>query len=890
MSLWVRLATSLHQRLARWFPHEFQMRHGDDLEQAGEDAAEYVWQRFGLMGLLRMLADATVRLAAEYAAETARDAEHALRRLRRAPGFAAVGVLSLAFAVGMCIVFFQQVSTMAGPAPGIGEPETLVGIQGTVSYPDFEQFRKQPDIVHEAAAYIGPTPLTVRVGGPNAERERMFGHLVTPSYFSTLEATPALGRFFDSETEKPGAAMTVVVSHRFWETHLGSDAGALGATIEVNGQEAEVVGVAGAGFRGVNPITPAEIFVPVTVGEAGAPELRDGVMEDPGERRFRAVFRLEEGVKLEQAEPAFQVTHRLLEEARPEEEQRGENKLTLVEAGLRNPISREQRRTVYGVLFFLYGMILAMACANLAVLLLARSGERRKEVAIRLSVGAGRFRIVRELLMESVALALAGGLGGLAMAYALLRATGSFQMQSNVPFELEMHLGWPALAAALGLSLTAGLGFGLAPAIAAVRGDLPTALKDGGQEKLRGFSRFGLRNQFMVFQLSGSLTLLLMTGFIVWGYQQAFNLDPGFETDGIHLVTLDPARDGYDLEQSRDLMERLPERLRALPEVQGVALSMDVPFSQVTLLPNIAVTVPSQDGPNEVYKVARQRVGAGYFDTLGIAVVRGRELGPPDQKSAETEQPIATVLNRAAAERLFGGSDPIGATILEGERSRIVVGVAENIKSGMMMGAPTPTMYSPLTAQSFGGGALQGATVLLRGTLGGSPLEAARREIETLDANLMVFRARSLNDDLDQFNHVLRWSSIMNGSLGVFGLILSVIGLFGVTAHAVARRRKEIGIRVSLGAEPKHVLGLVMRESAALVAVGGVLGFAGAYAMSRAFSATASRLAEVFAIGMDDPMLIVGAPAAWAGLALLACAWPARRSMQVNPVTTLRAE
>ena len=900
MSPWVRLTAILHRRLARWFPHEFQMRHGDDLERLSGDAIPEIWQRYGALGLLRMLVDAALRLVAEYWGEIGFDLKYALRRLRRSPGFAAVGVLSLAFAIGMCSLFYNQLATMAGPAPGIGHPDTLVGLERAVSYPYFERYLEQGGVVSAASAFIGPTPFTIRVGEAGTDRQRVFGHLVTPDYFATLEAVPAAGRFFDPETEKPGSGVTAVISHRFWETQLGSDPETIGKSIEVNGHDAVIVGIAAEGFRGVYPLTPADLYLPVTVGPTVAPDLQNGAMQDPDSRRFRALFRLAEGVTMTEAEAALQVTTKNLDEQRPETERPREKRtLTLLEAGVISPTSPEQRKTVYGLNLILLGTILAMACSNLAVLLLARSGDRRKEMAIRLSAGAGRFRIVREWVTECVIVALAGGCGGLVLTYWLLRLTGSLKIQSALPVELNFQVDWRSALFALGISVVAGLAYALAPALASVRGDLTPALKDGGQTLVRGYRRFGVRNQFMAFQLGGSLMLLLLTGYIVWGYQRAYNIDPGFETDGVYLFALDPARDGYSAAEATELLQDVPEALARGSSIRSASLSLDVPFTRAAVVPDTAVTVPGAKASDPgdktklavVNNVVRQRIGAGYFETLGIPILQGREFRVLDQTSAtEKDQPIPAVLNLTATQRLFGNADPIGAMVREGERSHVVIGVARDIKSGLMMGAPAPTMFTPLTGAAIAGASLEGAAVLLRGQPGGAPLEEARRALAVLDPDLMVFNLRSLNDDLEQFNVMIRWSAMMNGSLGVFGLILSVIGLFGVTAHAVARRRKEIGIRVSLGAQRGHVLGLVLKEGAVLVLTGGALGFAGAYLLSKVFSASASRLAEVFALGTNDPLLVFGAPLAWATLAMLACYLPARKSVQIDPVSTLRTD
>ena len=901
MNPWARLTIRLHRKLARSFPHEFQMRHGDDLERMGDDAATYIGQRYGVLGLLRLLMDEALRIVVEYLEEVRDDVKHAFRRLRSSPGFTAIGVLSLALSIGMCSLFYLQMSAMAGAAPGVRDPGTLVAPASPVSYPYFERYREQDGVVSAAAAFLGPTPFTVGVGSAEANRQRIFGHLVSPEYFSTLGVNPSAGRFFDPKTERPGSQFTVVVGHRFWQTYLNSDTHTVGKELRVNGRPALIIGVAPRGFRGAYPLTPAELYVPVTVDASVAPELKNDVLRDQDAPRFRALLRLAEGVTMPEAEAALQVVTRVLDEQKPESERpREERTLTLIEAGVVLPVRAEDRKIIYGINGFLFAMILAIACSNLAVLLLARGGERRKEVAIRLSVGASRFRIVRQVLTESVTLALAGGFAGILVSYWLLRLQSSVPLPTPVPMELGFQFDWGTVWFAICISILAGLGFGLVPALASVRRDLVPVLKEGAQDRLRTYRRFGIRNQFMVFQLSGSLMLLLITGYIVWGYQRSCRVDPGFDTDNLYLLALDPARDGYSVKESAELLERVPGRLERLDEVRSVALSLDLPFSQAVVTPNWQITVPplpppGGDGPEEealdvVHGVVRQRIGAGYFKALGVPLVRGREFLGREQFDPTDEQETSVILNQIAADRLFGGSDPIGRAVRDGDRSYVVVGIAPDLKSGLMMGAPAPTAFVPLTGDSFGGGSLQGTAVILRAVPGSAAMEAAIRELASFGSNLTVFNARSFNEDLQQFNVLMRWGSFMNGSLGAFGLILGLIGLFGVTAHTVTRRRKEIGIRLALGAPRNNVLRLVLREGAVLVVTGGVLGFAGAYLFSRAFSAVASGLAEVFAVGTDDPVMVFGAPLAWATLAMVTCYLPARRSIRIDPASTLRTE
>jgi predicted permease len=891
MNLWVRLSAWLHRRLARAFPHEFQVLYGNDLEQVGDDAVPYIWSQYGILGLLQLIASAAVSLVVEYVVEFSQDLRYAVRRLLAAPGFLTIGVLSLALSIGVSSLFLLQVAAMTKPAPGVGGPQALVAPENLVSYPYFEAYRAEEGFFSATAAFLGPTPFTVGVGNAEAKNARVFGHVVSLDYFSKLRVTPSAGRFFDHNADGPDSQPTVVVSDRFWRTRLDANPDAIGSTLRINGSSLTVIGIGPAGFEGAFPFSLAQLFIPISVGPAIVPELGRDLLHDPDATRFRALLRLADGVTAPRAQAALQVITKNLDEQKAEADRpREERTLNLMNAGITVPLPRQMRKLLWGLNGLMMAMILGIACANLAVLVLARGDERSKEIAIRLSVGASRYRIVRQLLTESLVLSMIGGLAVLIVVRLLVSATRSLQPSSEMAQEVAGYqFDWTTALIVLSVAVLAGLSFGLVPALSSTRGDLAAALKQGVANRLRGYRRFGLRNQLIVFQAAGSLMLLLVTGFVVVGYQQVYRVDPCFDTDELYVFALDPARDGYSVDQSARLLEELPSRLNQRPEVVSVALSLDVPFSQPVVVPNNHVTVREDSGENVLHDVFRQRIGEGYFSVLAVPLIHGREFDVRDQLLDEAlDTPV--VLNQTAAELLFSGEDPIGQSFSEDDRTHVVIGIAKDLKSGLMMATPTPTVFAPLTPKDFHSGAAGGATVILRGLAGASATEAAAAEIEAFDAGLSVFDVRTFDHDVDQFNTLIKYSSMMNGGIAVFGTILSVIGLFAVTLHAVARRRKEIGIRLALGARRDQILRLVAREGIGLVLVGGTIGFAGAYAMARAFSSVVSRLAEIFAVGAGDPLFVVGVPLAWAALALVACYLPARRAMSIDRAAKLKAE
>jgi macrolide transport system ATP-binding/permease protein len=890
----VELCLRLYRALARSFPHEFQMLYGQDLERLGEDAAPEIWRRHGSGGLLRLIADIALRLPAEYLSEIRGDVRYALRMLVKSPGFTAVGIISLALGIGVCSLFFSEFNAVLfHPLVGVSNPGTLAALDTLVPYPYFERYRDQPGV--SVAAFAGPVPFSVAAEGSKvAKSERVSGDLVSPEYFSVLGMKPVLGRLFRADTEKPGTPAVVVVSERFWQTHLHANPDAIGATLRVNGQPATILGVAPKNFFGVWPMTRADLFVPVTSGSSIAPELAGDALQQRDVGVFRVVIRLAHGAKPSAVEAFLDVITRRLDDGKPSPNRdRNGRHVHLLSVNGYVPVPPAERVVVFTFISVLLGLILSLACTNLANLLLARSSERRKEIAIRLSIGAGRFRLLRQLLTESVILSLGGGVVGFVFSYWLASIVWARKFPVPVPLDANFRPDLTVLLLALAVAVLAGIAFGLAPALHITRTDVSTILKEGCVTPLRGYRRFGLRNILVAYQVAGSLTLLLITGFIVLGFGKTARIDPGFDTSNLTLFQLDPIHDGRSQSQIAALYKELPERLSLRPTVRAVTLAEAAPFGEMMAVPNIHFSAPGPRG--EVLRNGtRQRIGIKYFATLGIAPVRGREFTDgefTDMDQQPASGALPALVNQTAAREFFGGDGPLDRTIRDDQHSYTVVGVVPDIKSGFMMAKPVPTVFVPITAgSSHAGPAQQGATLIVRGGAGLDTIADVRNAIASLDPSLTVFNVGTIDERLDQFNSIVQLSATIYLGIGVFGLILASIGLAGVTAYAVARRRKEIGIRMALGAQSSQVLQLVMKEGATLVVVGSALGFVGASLISRTLSSFSSELAEVLGSSARNPLLLIGAPLLLATLAMLACYLPARRLARIDPLAALRDE
>jgi predicted permease len=535
---------------------------------------------------------------------------------------------------------------------------------------------------------------------------------------------------------------------------------------------------------------------------------------------------------------------------------------------------------------------------NLANMQLARATTRRREVAIRLSVGASRFRLIRQLLTESVLLASAGGLAGILLAYWAAAGFKRIKMPFAFPVNLDITPDWRVLLFTFALSLAAGIGFGLAPALASTRTDLASTLKEGALAQVRRFRRFGMRNLLMVSQVAGSLLLLLITGFLIIGDEKSNRIDIPFDPQKMYLISIDPLRDGYAAEKAASLFDNLPERLKRATGAQEISLAEAPPFSP--LVATSTLTAPSDAGTVDqvVQKVAKLTVGVRYFAALSVNMLEGREFDSRDQRIDTSQgQSLPVVLNETAAREFFGSRDPLGRRLLETSRAYQVVGVVRDLSApmsaadtGAQITTEMPTIYLPLTRSDFSHSPAGGMIVMVRAARGLDSMERIRQEIASIDPNLVIFNVRTLAEQVDQTMAVARLETIFYGVIGSFGLILAAIGLAGVTAYSVARRRKEIGIRMALGARKAQVLRLVMREGGMLVIAGLVLGSLGAFAVSRALGAASSIFGPSFTAASHDPRLIFGAPLLLAALAMLACYVPARRSAKIDPLIALREE
>jgi predicted permease len=461
-------------------------------------------------------------------------------------------------------------------------------------------------------------------------------------------------------------------------------------------------------------------------------------------------------------------------------------------------------------------LIMTIACMNLANMMLARGLNRRKELAIRLAVGASRFRIVRQMINEGILLSLLGGISGFMLAYGITKLNAHFAVPSAVPIESDFTPDRNAAVFVFLLAVASGIGFSLLPALRATTTDLTPALKQAAMARLPGHRRFGLRNLLIVCQVTGSLILLLVTGFLVMGLTKLNGIQTRVDPHTMYLLSVDPVRQGYAPEQAKAVIEKLVANLKSAGAVSSVALAAQPPFSIPDEDARIHITVEhTAGGPTVRIPVIEQTVGADYFSTLAEPMLMGREFTDADQRvEHDTGKAVPAILNETAARELGAVASAIGQRVRDNKQSYEVVGIIGDLKdTGRLSGKMQPLMYLPLSQHTLARPPADGITVIVRLNAGTDALNSIRHEIASTDANLTIFNVRTLSEYLDRSRSASRLAIDTYGGMGLFGLILAAVGLAGVTGYAVAQRRKEIGIRMALGARKGQVLCFVLREA-----------------------------------------------------------------------------
>lgn len=809
------------------------------------------------------------------------DARYAVRRLIKMPGFTAVAVLSLALGIGANTAIFSIVNAILIRQAPVSDRDGLVEVYSsdsdgfqyaTSSHPDYLDVREENTVFENV---VGTRTFIARIDVGGAPRVA-FGELVSWDYFQTLGVPMARGRAFTAEEDRaPGTHPVVILGHRSWTQDFGADPGVLGRSVHLNGRPYTVVGVAPEAFTGSMPVLVTSFYAPLMMTDVlmGSEQLE--------RRRSRSMFlkaRLLPGVTVEQANQSLRAFSASLEERYPES---NENRyMSAVSSGdvSIHPAVDNMLTPVAGLLLGVVGAVLLIACANLASFLLARAEDRRREIAVRLALGAGRRRLVGQLLVETTMLALAGGALGLVLAHWTVELVMALRPPLPVPVAVEISLDRTVLVFTAGVSLLAGLAFGLLPALQATNPDVAPTLKNEGTGT-GSRRRINVRGALVVTQIAFCFVLLIGAGLFVRALQKAQTIDPGFDTGSGALVWPMPELSGYETdEQVEAFYERYQERLLADSRVTGVALADRLPLGSAVqtggyLLPG----VPSES-PDGDHDIDNTNVNVGYFDAMGVDIVAGRAFDEADEEG----EPVV-IVSQAFVDRYYPNEDLVGRAIQAAgsDDDLRIVGVAADTKVRTLGEAPRPYVYQ--LAGQFGHFALQ---VVVKGPGSSEQLVAiAQAALDEVAPDMALFEpVKTMNEHLALLLFPPRMAALLLTVFGALALFLAAIGIYGVVSYAVARRTRELGIRMSLGATARDVVQMAVAGGMKLVCIGGVVGVALAAAITWSLSG------YLFGVSTRDLATFVGIPVLLTGVALLAAWVPARGASRVDPVRALRSE
>jgi predicted permease len=805
-----------------------------------------------------------------------RDARHAMRTLLGQPGFTVAAVVTLALGIGANTAIFSLAGATLLRPLDVADPVRLVSFTWSSSYPDYKEFAARRDVFTGVLASGGTTRVSLRMDGA---AELVRAGFLSGNAFDVLGITPALGRTLQPSDDEPGGEVAGVLGYEFWRTRFASRPDAVGRTIQLNGRPVTIVGVARRGFRGTSLFSSPQLYLPLTSIariSTGFFE-RAPVLTSSGFVWLNVIGRLQTDVTLEQASSAVDTLYRQLHPPPPG---RTPERLQLTPLNTRVlGESADALRRFVLLLAAVVGLTLLIGCANLANLLLARAAGRSREVAVRLALGAGRGRVVRLVLVESLLLAVAGGAAGVYVASLTLRLLAAYELPGGLDISgLDLGINPAALAATALLSIAAGLLFGTAPAWRASRANVMDALRG----ETRGATSPGrLRGALVAVQVAVSLLLLAGSGLFLRSLARALDVDLGFRPDGVIIGSVNPGLARYDNARARAFYEEAIARVRRLPQVESAGWASMIPTSGAMMFDPSELEDHRPAAGDDVTFHASQ-VGPGYFETVGTRIVEGRAFGEDDRAGA----PKVVVVNETASRRFWGGK-----TV--GRRMKVsddygwatIVGVAEDTTVSSIGERPVPFVYFPFDQ---GSGAIFGVeTAHLFVRTSGRPdtaIALVSEQLRALDANVPLYYVREFSDTVRGLVMPQRLGATLLGAFSVLALALAAVGIYGVASYLAAQRRREIGIRMALGATRMQIGRLMLRQGTGPIAAGVIAGIV--------LALWAGGLAASFLhdVSPRDPVALAAATTLLATVALLATYLPARHAASVDPVVALRHE
>jgi predicted permease len=807
------------------------------------------------------------------------DVRFAWRRLIHSPGFAAAAILTLALGIGANAIVFGFLNALILQPLPVSHPEELVflnsGANGSgpnFSHPNYRDLRDRNDVFSALIAYR----LTVMSLAADGRTDRLWGYLVTGNYFDALGVQAIRGRTFTPDDDRvPGGHPIVVISHGCWQRRFGGAADVVGKTVSINQQPFTIVGVAPAGFRGTESFLTPDVFIPLTM--QAQIEIGNAWLESRQTHNMWLLGRLRPGVARARAEASLNAIAAQLAREYPRINEG--MRIRLAPPGV---LGNTLRGAILGfgtMLLASAGLALLIACVNLANLMLARGADRRREIAMYVALGASAGQVVRQLVVEAMLLAAAGGAVALLLAFWVARALTAWHPPLDVPIAVAVGIDARVIGFALALTIATTIATGLLPAWRASRIDLVPALKN--ERPFATLRRWELRDLLVLSQIALSTIVLVVAVLMTRGLQSALRLPIGYNPDGAVSASFDLRFHGYDRARGSEFQRRLLERLRATPGLDAVALTNAVPLSIDVSTNDIYVEGEPAPPASQVPHAIIYRPSAGYFRTMQTAVVQGREFTDADR----TDSPPVVVVNQTFVKQILRGRDAIVARVRFGPTGdpMAIVGVAEDGKYGSLGENPTPVIFRPL-AQAYNATTIVVARSAMSTGPAGDALQTVRRVILDLDPSIGIYDAGSLSDQLRLPLLPARIAAAGIGMLGVLTLILAATGLYGVLSYAVARRQREIGIRVAIGATPAQVFRTVLGRTAGVLAIGGAVGLASSLLVSRLLTP------YLYGASDRDPWALATVAAAMTCTAALALWMPARRAIAVDPTIALRAE
>jgi predicted permease len=795
------------------------------------------------------------------------DLRFSLRSLLKRPGFTAIALLALALGIGANTAIFSLVNAVILQPLPYRDPDRLVSVygtrdrstQGSVGPTDFLDYRSQNKTFEQFAA-SGSLILPMTLTG-SGEPERLNASIITGNYFDTCGVRPALGRGFSLENEKTGQDQVAVLSHAIWQTRFGGDPNIVNRTINLDGKAYEVLGVMPAEV--VLP-QPAQLWVPINFDADPEMKMRNA-------RFLRGIGRLKEGVTLDQAQADTDVIAAQLEQQYPD----SNTGWTLRLIPLRE-ILVGGSRTMLFILFGAVGFVLLIACANVANLLLVRAAARQKEIAMRTALGASGLRIIRQMITESLLLAIFGGALGALLAVAGVKLLVSLG-EDNIPRTANVKIDATVLAFTLVISLATGLLFGLAPAISTMKENLVDALKDG----IRGGSEATVKNRtrslLVVFESAIAVMLLIGAGLLIRSLVALQNVDPGFDPNNVLTLRVDLSRQKYNTpEKAANFFEQLETRVAGLPSVEAVGLTTDLPLSGEAR--DMPYGVEGRPATSDTAFVDFRRVNKNYFSAMRIPLRRGRNFTEQEVRQSNK----AIIVSQAFVDSVFPNEEALGKRLIiwSGTRNEPyeIIGIVGDTRFQSLQVEPSATMYMPTREFLF-------VNLVIRTQ--GDPLSlvgGVRKEVNALDPDQPIAAIKPMTEWVAMSASGARYRTTLLGLFALLAMILAATGIYGVMSYSVAQRTQEIGVRMALGAGPLDVLKLVVRQGMILALIGVIVGLAGALALTRVMTSL------LFGVTERDPITFVAVAALLIVVAFISCFVPAHRATRVDPLIALRCE